>query len=54
MLYVNEIAEILHATVDSFCGKTNKNILEIFQLFWKYEEELIIRKPDGSVQLVDE
>lgn len=36
MLFVNEIAEITHATVDQFIGQSNKNIGDAFLLVWKY------------------
>ena len=36
MLFVNEIAEIVHSTVDSFGGSANKNIGDAFLLVWKF------------------
>ena len=41
MIFVNEIAEIVHGTVDSFLGSANKNIGDAFLLVWKYENENI-------------
>lgn len=36
MVFVNEIAEIVHSTVDSYGGSANKNIGDAFLLVWKY------------------
>lgn len=39
MVFVNEIAEIVHGTVDHFSGSANKNIGDAFLLVWKYNED---------------
>lgn len=39
MLFVNEIAEIVHSVVDHFSGAANKNIGDAFLLVWKFREE---------------
>ena len=39
MVFVNEIGEIVHATVDSFAGAANKNIGDAFLLVWKLPDE---------------
>jgi len=39
MVFVNEIAEIAHTTVDEYLGCTNKNIGEAFLIVWKYRDE---------------
>ncbi len=36
MLFVNEVAEIVHSTVDKYHGAANKNIGDAFLLVWKY------------------
>ena len=36
ILFVNEIAEIIHSSVDKFQGATNKNIGESFLNVWKF------------------
>ena len=36
MVFVNEIAEIVHSTVDAYGGSANKNIGDAFLLVWKY------------------
>ena len=42
MLFVNEIAEIVHGIVDSYSGAANKNIGDAFLLVWKYPEEDVL------------
>ncbi len=39
MVFVNEIAEIVHSVVDHFSGAANKNIGDAFLLVWKFREE---------------
>jgi hypothetical protein len=41
MVFVNEIAEIVHFTCDQFNGAANKNIGDAFLLVWKFPEELV-------------
>ena len=41
MIFVNNIAKIVHETVDSFNGAANKNIGDAFLLVWKIPEEII-------------
>ena len=38
MIFVNEVAEIVHELVNDFCGSANKNIGDAFLLVWKFEE----------------
>ncbi|CAK86482.1 unnamed protein product (macronuclear) [Paramecium tetraurelia] len=38
MVFVNEIAEIVHFTVDTYGGSVNKNIGDAFLLVWKYPD----------------
>jgi hypothetical protein len=35
MIFVNEIAEIVHGTINNFSGAANKNIGDAFLIFWK-------------------
>jgi class 3 adenylate cyclase len=46
MLFVNEIAEIVHSSVDRFAGAANKNIGDAFLMVWKFppEDEIFIKK----------
>jgi class 3 adenylate cyclase len=37
MVFVNEIAEIVHGTVDHYSGSANKNIGDAFLLVWKFQ-----------------
>ena len=43
MVFVNEIAEIVHGTVDYFSGAANKNIGDAFLLVWKFPKEEVFR-----------
>lgn len=36
MLFVNEVAEIVHSCVDAYGGSANKNIGDAFLLVWKF------------------
>lgn len=46
ILLVNEIAEIVHSSVDRFNGSTNKNIGEAFLNVWKFYNEAPVRNHD--------
>jgi len=39
IVFVNEIADIVHGTVDMFSGATNKNIGNAFLIVWKFDEK---------------
>ena len=43
MVFVNEIAEIVHSIVDKYAGTANKNIGDAFLVVWKFKEENIER-----------
>eukprot|EP00070_Physeter_catodon_P026351 XP_028333245.1 uncharacterized protein LOC112062785 [Physeter catodon] len=51
MVFVNQIAEIVHGTVDQYSGCANKNIGDAFLLVWKFPEV----EKEGRVtgQLID-
>lgn len=51
MVFVNEIAEIVHGVVDLHGGAANKNIGDAFLLVWKFMEEDTIREEDGEIIL---
>lgn len=38
MLFVNNIAEIVHSMVDRYLGSANKNIGDAFLLVWKIQD----------------
>lgn len=38
MVFVNEVAEIVHSAVDRFGGSTNKNIGDVFLMVWRKSE----------------
>jgi len=39
IVFVNEIADIVHKTVDKYQGAANKNIGNAFLLVWKFSEQ---------------
>lgn len=39
MVFVNEIAQVVHGVVDKYMGCANKNIGDAFLLVWKFEPE---------------
>lgn len=39
MVFVNEIAEVVHRVVDYYSGAPNKNIGDAFLLVWKFEDQ---------------
>lgn len=39
IVFVNEVADIVHGTIDKFQGAANKNIGNAFLLVWKLEDE---------------
>uniref|UniRef100_A0A0G4FMQ5 Guanylate cyclase domain-containing protein n=1 Tax=Chromera velia CCMP2878 TaxID=1169474 RepID=A0A0G4FMQ5_9ALVE len=39
MMFVNQIAEIVHSIVDTFSGAANKNIGDAFLLVWRFPEK---------------
>ena len=41
MLFVNELAKIVHSTVDHFLGAANKNIGDAFLIVWKMDSEQV-------------
>jgi hypothetical protein len=54
MIFVNNIAEIVHSMVDRFQGAANKNIGDAFLLVWKINETKYFIKEDGSIEWLDE
>lgn len=45
MIFVNEIAEIVHGIVDMYSGSANKNIGDAFLLVWKFADEFVDINP---------
>lgn len=52
MVFVNEIAEIVHTLVDHFSGAANKNIGDAFLLVWKFPENEVKSDPNNPSNLV--
>jgi class 3 adenylate cyclase len=50
MIFVNEIAEIVHEITAEHCGSANKNIGDAFLLVWKFEDEFT-DNTDGALSL---
>ena len=53
MVFVNEIAEVVHGVVDYYSGAPNKNIGDAFLLVWKFEDEAVITDPYTGEPIVD-
>lgn len=54
MIFVNEIAEIVHGITTDHLGSANKNIGDAFLLVWKFDEDMTIRNPEtGDIKLKD-
>ena len=50
MMFVNEIAQIVHGLVDKYLGAANKNIGDAFLLIWKFtNDEMFI---DGDSEII--
>lgn len=55
MMFVNEIAQVVHGVVDKYLGAANKNIGDAFLLVWKFskdeffldDSDKIVRNPDS-------
>ncbi len=48
MLFVNEVADIVHTIVDAYSGACNKNIGEAFLLVWKFPEADVDYEEDSD------
>jgi class 3 adenylate cyclase len=51
MIFVNEIAEIVHETATDHCGSANKNIGDAFLLVWKFEDRFVEKDAEGNLSL---
>ena len=53
MIFVNQVAEIVHEIVSDYCGSGNKNIGDAFLLVWKFDNKFIKSSIDknGKVNL---
>jgi hypothetical protein len=43
MVFVNEVAEIIHSTVNKFVGFPHQNLGDAFLIIWKYDEQDYIK-----------
>lgn len=53
MIFVNEMAEIVHSIVDKYAGSANKNIGDAFLLVWKFENDCCEYDSNEQIQLKD-
>lgn len=53
MIFVNEIAQIVHEIASENCGSANKNIGDAFLLIWKFEDELIDKSNPKNSELLN-
>lgn len=53
MVFVNQVAEIVHQITADYCGGANKNIGDAFLLVWKFENQFIkeITNKQGKIEL---
>lgn len=53
MIFVNEIAQIVHEIASENCGSANKNIGDAFLLIWKFDDELIDKSNPEHPELLN-
>jgi class 3 adenylate cyclase len=53
MIFVNEIAEIVHSSVDIYGGAANKNIGDAFLVVWKFDNNKVDEAPLTINQVAD-
>lgn len=46
MVFVNEVADIVHNSVNNYEGSTNKNIGDAFLLVWKFPPDVLKMNKD--------
>jgi class 3 adenylate cyclase len=53
MIFVNEVAEIVHEITAEYCGSVNKNIGDAFLLVWKFHKKYVklITNKKGELKL---
>ncbi len=52
ILFINQIAEIVHSSVDRFKGSTNKNIGESFLNVWKFYNKIYINQGKKNEKII--
>ena len=53
MVFVNEIAEIVHEITTDHCGSANNNYGDAFLLIWKFEDKFCKIDKNGELQLLN-
>jgi class 3 adenylate cyclase len=51
MIFVNEIAEIVHEIASDHCGSPNKNVGDAFLIVWKFEDKFVEKDEEGNLVL---
>jgi len=52
MIFTNEIALVLHSSVDENLGITNRNLGDVFVLVWKFPEEVTMKDATKTKTLI--
>ena len=52
MIFTNEIALVLHNSVDECLGVTNRNLGDVFVLVWKFPEEVTMKDSTKTKSLI--
>jgi hypothetical protein len=50
MIFVNEIAEIVHEIANDYCGSANKNVGDAFLVIWKFDESLLENENENRLE----
>jgi class 3 adenylate cyclase len=54
MVFVNQVAEVVHSQVDKYGGSANKNIGDAFLLIWKFDEADYYEDENGVFKIKKE
>ena len=52
MIFVNEVAEIVHSITSENFGSANKNIGDAFLLVWKFDESFVERDENNNLKVL--
>ena len=53
MMFVNQVAEVVHSVVDKFQGSANKNIGDAFLLVWKFDQSKNELRMEGNELVIN-
>ena len=54
MIFVNEISEIVHSSIDKFNGNVNKNLGDCFLVAWKINKKSYEKDRDKILELIED